>query len=228
MFRATRFKHRGNCRKFFDFHQMISIAIIEDNEKIRAFVKQELMEDPEFEVLYDCASVEEFNAIEVVGDAMQVLLLDINLPGISGLDALRSLKAMFPQTDIIIFTIRDNSDDIFKAFCAGASGYLIKSTSIDNIKRGIQSVVSGDAAISPSVARKMIEYFNPRSALSEPLSEQEMQIVQFITDGLSYKLIADKLLISINTVRYHIKKIYRKLHINSKAELISRSNKGMV
>jgi DNA-binding NarL/FixJ family response regulator len=207
---------------------MISIAIIEDNEKIRAFVKQELSDDPEFEVLYDAASVEEFCSGEIVSGELQVLLLDINLPGVSGLEALRSLKGMLPQTDIIIFTIRDNSDDIFKAFCAGASGYLIKSTSIDNIKRGIHNVVNGDGAISPSVARKMIEYFNPRSALSEPLSEQEMQIVQFITDGFSYKLIADKLLISINTVRYHIKKIYRKLHINSKAELISKSNKGMV
>jgi DNA-binding NarL/FixJ family response regulator len=207
---------------------MISIAIIEDNEKIRAIVKQALTDDPEFEVLYDTASVEEFYSGEITSEALQVLLLDINLPGISGLDALRSLKAMLPQTDIIIFTIRDNSDDIFKAFCAGATGYLIKSTSIENVKRGIRNVVNGDSAISPSVARKMIEYFNPRSALSEPLSEQEMQIVQFITDGFSYKLIADKLLISINTVRYHIKKIYRKLHINSKAELISKSNKGMV
>ncbi len=207
---------------------MITIAIIEDNEKIRTFVKQELTIDPEFEMLNEAASVEEFCSGEIDSGALQVLLLDINLPGVSGLDALRSLKGMLPQTDIIIFTIRDNSDDIFKAFCAGASGYLIKSTSIENIKHGIRSVVNGDAAISPSVARKMIEYFNPRSTLSEPLSEQEMQIVQFITDGFSYKLIADKLLISINTVRYHIKKIYRKLHINSKAELISKSNKGMV
>lgn len=207
---------------------MISVAIIEDNEKIRSFVRQELNNDPEFEVHYDALSVEEFCLMEIASDALQVLLLDINLPGVSGLDALRMLKSMFPDTDIIIFTIRDNSDDIFKAFCAGASGYLIKSASIDHIKRGIRNVVNGDAAISPSVARKMIEYFNPKSSLTEPLSEQEMQIVQFITDGLSYKLIADKLLISINTVRYHIKKIYRKLHINSKAELISRSNKGMV
>ena len=126
---------------------MISIAIIEDNEKIRAFVRQEFSIDPEFEVLYDAVSVEEFCKIEMSPDLLQVLLLDINLPGISGLEALRMLKSMLPQTDIIIFTIRDNSDDIFKAFCAGASGYLIKSTSIDNIKRGIHNVVSGDAAI---------------------------------------------------------------------------------
>lgn len=207
---------------------IIHVGIIEDNVKIREFVKDALSADDHFDVLYDADSVEEFMRMEMDPDSLHVLLLDINLPGISGLEGLRLLKARLPHTDIIIFTIKDNSDDIFKAFCAGATGYLIKSTSIENIKKGIHNVISGDAAISPSVARKMIEYFSPSSSLEEPLSDREMQIVLLITDGQSYKLIADKMQVSINTVRYHIKKLYKKLHINSKAELIAKSNKGMV
>jgi len=200
---------------------MISIAYIEDDPYIRELVADYLEQSKEVEFLTAAESVEDFLA-DAPGRAYpDVILQDINLPGMSGLEAIRRLKQLYPKAEIIMFTVNDDSEHIFKSFCAGATGYLLKSTALPKIVEAVQQVYRGESAVSPSVARKMIQHFRPERRGEEQLTPREQEIVQGMVEGLSYKLIADQLMISINTVSYHVKNIYRKLQVNSKAEVIS-------
>jgi DNA-binding NarL/FixJ family response regulator len=124
-----------------------------------------------------------------------------------------------------MFSVYDDSNRIFKALCAGASGYLLKNTRLEEIKKSIHTVYSGQAAMSPAIAKKVIDYFQP-SKPESPLTEKEQLVVQLLTDGLSYKMIADNMQISINTVGTHLRNIYKKLQVNSKAEVISKKMRG--
>jgi DNA-binding NarL/FixJ family response regulator len=170
-------------------------------------------------------SVEEFFQ-DLPGDQMiDVLLQDIGLPGVSGLEGIRAVKEKLPSTQVIMFSVYDDSNRIFKALCAGASGYLLKNTRLEDIKKSILSVHDGQAAMSPAIAKKVIAYFQPKKPES-PLTEKEQLVVQLLTDGLSYKMIAEKMQISINTVGTHIRNIYKKLQVNSKAEVISKKMRG--
>ena len=207
---------------------MIKVAYIEDDPYIRDFISDFLKDSPEFEFLTACESVENFIVEAKTLEKPDVLLQDISLPGMSGLEAIRHIKNIFPATEVIMFTIHDDSERIFKALCAGASGYLLKSTPIPKIKEAIYQVYRGEAAMSPSIARKVIQYFRPEKKNKEQLSPREMQIVEAMVEGMSYKMIAGKLMVSVNTVCYHVKNIYRKLQVNSKAEVIAKSLKGEI
>lgn len=205
---------------------MITVAFIEDEPYIRKFIATYLTESKEFDLLMASERVEDLMDQANIITPPNVILLDINLPGMSGLEAIRHLKTIFPNTEIIMFTIHDDSDRIFKALRAGASGYLLKNSSTSRIKDSIHQVFRGEASMSPSIARKVISYFQPKKKEKEKLTPREQQIVQCIVDGLSYKLIADKLMVSVNTIAYHTKNIYRKLEVNSKAEVIAKSLKN--
>ena len=147
------------------------------------------------------------------------------MPGLSGLDAIRMVKEKLPKTEVLMYSIFDDSDHIFKAFCAGASGYILKNTRLEEIRKSIVDVYNGQAAMSPSIAKKVIAYFRPQKAES-PLTDKEQLVVQLLTDGLSYKMVADRMQITMNTVRTHIRNIYTKLQVHSKAEVISKNLKG--
>lgn len=207
---------------------MIKIAYIEDDPNFLKFVSDYFISSPEFEFIVGCGSVEDFLAQAKTLKAPDVLLQDIGLPGMSGVEAIRLMKAAFPQMEIIMFSVYDDSERIFKSLCAGASGYLIKSTPFPKIKESIINVYRGEAAMSPSIARKVIQHFRPEPTKKEELSSREMQIIDAMIEGLSYKLIADKLMVSINTIRYHIKNIYRKLQVNSKMEIVAKKIKGEI
>lgn len=208
--------------------EIVKVAYIEDDPYIREFVADHLKNSKEFEFLLAAGSVEDFLEQAALIPKPDVILQDISLPGMSGLEAIRHLKNLFPAAEIIMFTIHDDSDRIFKALCAGASGYLLKSTPLPRIRESIIQVHRGEGAMSPSIARKIFEYFRPEQNKREDLTSRELQIVQCMVEGLSYKLIADKLLISVNTICYHVKNIYRKLQVNSKAEVIAKSLKGEI
>ena len=151
------------------------------------------------------------------------------MPGMSGIDGMKLIKREFPDIDIIMLTVYNDADKIFQSLCAGATGYLLKNTPLDEIREGIELLKKGGSPMSPQIARKVVEYFSTdKKALPSLLSEKENEIVIALVDGLSYKLIADRLNISIETVRFHIKNIYRKLHVHSKAEVISKSLKGEI
>jgi DNA-binding NarL/FixJ family response regulator len=160
---------------------------------------------------------------------LDVILMDIQLPGMSGIDGIKIIKRDHSEIEIIMLTIYHDSHKIFDSLMAGASGYLLKHTSLPEIKESIELLIKGGAPMSPQIARKVIEHFNtPTVRPDSGLTNREQDIVNGLVDGLSYKLIADRFNISLDTVRAHIRNIYKKLHVNSKAEVIAKSLKGEI
>jgi DNA-binding NarL/FixJ family response regulator len=204
---------------------IIRVGIVEDEHEIRATIRAFVDHQPDMECVIEAGSVEEFFEKLTPEIRLDILIQDIGLPGTSGLDAIRMVKSRFPKTEILMYSIYDDSDHIFKAFCAGASGYILKNTRLEDIRRSILDVHTGQAAMSPSIAKKVITYFRPQKSES-PLTDKEQMVVQLMTDGLSYKMIADRMQITMNTVRTHIRNVYTKLQVHSKAEVISRNLKG--
>jgi DNA-binding NarL/FixJ family response regulator len=202
----------------------VRVGIVEDEHEISEMLVSFLDQQPDITCVLVANSVEDL--FEKLPAAVpDVLIQDIGLPGLSGLDAIRQIRAMSPRTGILMYSIFDDSDYIFKALCAGASGYILKNTRLEDIRRSILDVHQGQAAMSPSIAKKVIAYFRPQRADSA-LTDKELMVVQLLTDGLSYKMVADRMQITMNTVRTHIRNIYEKLQVHSKAEVISRHLKG--
>ena len=208
---------------------MIKVAIIEDDQEIRSNVKGFLDSQKNLKCLFGVDSVEK-GLIELKKDTPNILLLDIGLPGMSGLSGIKLIKEQYAEVDIIMFTIHDDSNRIFEALCFGATGYLLKNTPFVEIKKAIEELYNGGAPMSPQIARKVIHHFYPERKPVTPseLSEKEKEVVVGLVDGLSYKMIADRMNITIETVRTHIKNIYKKLHVHSKAEVITKSLKGEI
>ena len=152
-----------------------------------------------------------------------VLLLDIQLPGASGVAGIPAIRELLPEVDIIMLTTFEDSEQILAALSAGACSYLSKQASLADIAEAVRTVRTGGAYMSPGVARKVIEHFGPKPQADEPLfSPRQQEIIQGIMDGLSYKMIAAKHGISIDTVRTHIMYVYRALNIHSKIELVRK------
>ena len=208
---------------------MIFTAIVEDDEPIRAGIQSYLNRQDNMVCDCVCGSVEELLPKLRKDPAVDVVIMDLGLPGMSGIEGMKLIKESYPEIDIIVFTIYNDSRKIFDSLCAGATGYLLKNTPLPDIKESIETLVEGGAPMSPQIARKVIDFFSrPKKVGESPLSAKEKEIVVGLVDGLSYKLIADRLAISIETVRCHIKKIYRKLHVHSKAEVIAKSVRGEI
>lgn len=207
---------------------MVSIGIVEDDEQIRKGVQTYLNRQDKFVCQHCFGSVEDLLKSLGQENPLHVLIMDLGLPGMSGMDGIRIIKDKFPEIDIIVFSIYNEPSKIFDSLCAGATGYLLKNTPLEEIREGIELLSKGGSPMSPQIARKVIEFFNPAGAKKKesPLSAKEKEIVIGLVDGLSYKLIAARMNISIETVRFHIKNIYSKLHVHGKAEVISRSLKG--
>lgn len=201
---------------------MIKLAIVEDEKEVCATIALYLRASGGFSEVKEAHSVEEFLAIIDSGFYPDIVLQDIQLPGLSGIEALALYKAKIPEAKILMNSILQNSDTVFAAICAGALGYIEKGYSLEQVREAILSVHRGGSAMSPTIARHVVNFFNPAKKFDETLSAKENEIAQGILDGLSYKMIADKHSISIDTVRTHITRIYRKLQINSKAELMNR------
>ena len=207
----------------------IRIGIIEDEPLVLGNLEFFFNKQPGFEVVISNNSVEDFLEELPYNLAIDLILLDIGLPGMSGLEGIRPIKESLPNTDILILTAYDDSDKIFKALCAGAVSYLSKRANLHTIKDALSTVHNGGSYMSPSIARKVINHFAPKKKKQEAvLTPRQEQIVQGLVDGLSYKMIADKYLISLETVRDHIKKIYKKLQVNSKAEVIRKKLDGEI
>jgi DNA-binding NarL/FixJ family response regulator len=157
-----------------------------------------------------------------------VILMDIDLPGISGKDALKEIKSHYPDTEIIMLTVFDDNENIFECIRSGASGYLLKSTSHQKIIEAIKDVKEGGAPMTPQVAKKVLQLLPKSSSEAKEsvyLTSREVQVLSFLTKGYSYKMIASELEISIDTVRHFIKVIYKKLHVNSMTGAVSKAIK---
>lgn len=161
------------------------------------------------------------NPIGFFNDPMQadIYLLDIVMPEMDGLTAIDKILKLYPDSNIIMNTIKDDSETIFKALQLGAIGYIDKQSFDINFKEVFEIIINGGAYMTPKIARMVISYINKPKAITEKLTIREKDIVNGIVDGLSYKLIADRYEIALDTVRMNVKSVYRKLNINSKAEL---------
>ncbi|WP_051718409.1 response regulator transcription factor [Hymenobacter sp. IS2118] len=206
----------------------IQLAIVEDDARVRSLLQEYLGHQPEFNCTIVVDSVEALWAELDLSLPPRVLLLDVSLPGQTGIEALPELRKALPGTDIILQTMHDDPERIFQALRAGATGYVIKNaTSLSQYKQAIFDVLAGGAALSPSVARKALRHFQPApSQQPELLSPRETEVLQALTEGLSEKQVAARLNLSPDTVHTYVKRLYDKLKVRSRGELLSRAAKG--
>lgn len=210
--------------------ERVKLAIIEDAKHVRGNLVEFFQGVDEIILTRVAGSVEDFlDGLANDVNVPDVILSDINLPGMSGIEGIKYIKEIFSNVDIIMLTVFNDSSRIFKSLCAGATGYALKTTSMPELLRAVLEIKAGGSYMSPSIARKVVEHFAPVKRQKEDvLSVRETQVIHALTEGLSYKLIADRLSISIDTVRTHIKNIYRKLHVNSKAEILNKAFRGEI
>lgn len=209
---------------------MISVAIVEDDDVIREGVREYIDSQDNMICTAAKSSVEHFLAILNDETLPDVILMDIGLPGMSGISGMKIITGKYPGVNIIMFTVYIDSHKIFESLCAGASGYLLKNTSFPDMKHAIEIIHGGGSSMSPPIARKVMEHFHTgrKKQVTSPLTEKEKEIVLGLVDGLSYKMIAGSASISIETVRTHIKNIYKKLHVHCKADVIRKSLSGEI
>lgn len=201
---------------------MIKLGIIEDNKQVTESLLHYFNNDSQIQIINHAEYVEQF--INKTNETIDVILLDLNLPFKNGMDSIRELAAEYENVSIIIYSVSADYDTLFKCLCNGAHSYLLKGEPLEKIKETIISTFEGGSNMSVQIARKVVEYFkqnNDNKVKTEEtkLNDRENEVVNEIIKGNSYKMVAQNLGISINTVRSHIKSIYRKLNINSNIEL---------
>lgn len=208
----------------------IRVMIVEDEREVRDAMQNFLNATTGFECVQGFASAEALLDRLTPANAPDVILMDIGLPGMSGISAIRLVKARYPCVDIIMLTVYNDAHKIFESLCAGASGYLLKTTPFLGIAEAISIVHAGGSSMSPEIARRVVEHFRPSEdeETTTGLTSRERDVIQGLVDGLSYKLIAREMHVTIETIRSHIKNIYGKLHVHSKAEVIGKSLKGKI
>ncbi|MCP9769064.1 DNA-binding response regulator [Lacihabitans sp. LS3-19] len=211
--------------------KITEICIIEDHKIVRDNLRSYLELHEEFKVGLVCGSAEEFfNEVKHAnGISCEILLLDIGLPKMSGIEALPLLLELKPELNIIILSSYEEEDMILKAICNGACSYISKKTSLKDIVDAIRVVIQGGSYMSPSIAREIINHLmGGRVSKATILSERQKEILEKMVDGKTYTEISTELFISVETVRSHIKKMYKVLHVNNKSEAISMYLKGQI
>ncbi|WP_373522535.1 response regulator [Aquiflexum sp.] len=201
----------------------VKILIFEDNTNLREGLCQLLMLRDEFEIVGNFGDAKQAREI-VINCRPDVVLMDIDMPGINGVEAVKQIREYDLTTQIIMLTVFDDNSHVFDALMAGANGYLLKRNVSDRLVLAIQEVLEGGAPMSPSIARLVIDQLHVQKPANKyMLSEREKEILRSLSKGNSFKLIAAELGISFETVRTHIKRIYDKLHVHSQGEAISKA-----
>ncbi|NNC82787.1 MAG: response regulator transcription factor [Flavobacteriales bacterium] len=210
----------------------IRVSIIEDVVPIRENVCYYLELDPHIEMAGEFGSAESFfqHFENRSSQHPDILLLDIGLPGMSGLEALPRIREELPDVDVVMLTSYEDEQTILKALCSGAVGYISKKADQEEIVEALKIVQKGGSYMSPHIAREIVTHFARPKEEQKPqlLTERQLEIIQRLVDGLSYKEIADQLYVSVETVRSHIKKMYRALEVNNKAEAIALYLRGEI
>jgi len=202
----------------------IKICIVEDLKDVREGIISLLTFDERFEVLCGYANAE-IAAEELPAWQPDIVIMDINLPGMSGIECIKKVKAQCPHTQFIMFTIYEADDKVFDALSAGASGYLLKKTSLSKIVESLIELHEGGAPMSTQIARKVIQSLQKPNEVPEEsklLTKKEHEVLSLLSKGHLYKEIADLLKISESTVKKHIHSIYYKLHVNNRTEAINK------
>jgi DNA-binding NarL/FixJ family response regulator len=203
---------------------MIKIAIVEDNNMLRKSLESLFNKTDGMKCVASMANL--LNVVAEVGKAKpDIVLMDIGLPHISGIEGVTTIKSNFPAVMILMFTVFEDDAKIFDAIRAGASGYLLKKTLPDEVIEAVRELYYGGAPMTARIARKVIQSFhdNPSGVKEEyKLTPREKEILDSLVDGLTYKKIAEKHFVSVGTICTHISSIYEKLHVNSKAEAVAK------
>jgi DNA-binding NarL/FixJ family response regulator len=203
----------------------IKVVIVEDNHELREGLSQLVNGTPGYKCVGAFANCD--SLLERIGRSMpDVVLMDIGLPGTSGIEGVKMVKSRFPQIELLMLTVYEDERKIFDSICAGASGYLLKKTPPAKILEAIREIHNGGAPMTAKVARKVLDMFQqnaPAANTEYQLSEREREVLAALVKGLSYKMIAGQCYISVDTVRSHIKNIYEKLHVHSKSEAVVKA-----
>lgn len=201
---------------------MIKVSIVEDDNRIRESLAVLIDGGENIRCISTHATGEEA-VVQIPLKKPEVVLMDINLPKMSGIDCVRKLKVLLPKLQILMLTMYEDDDLVFQSLMAGASGYLVKRTSPAELLQAIEEVHSGASPMSGKIARTVVEYFQKLQTASpqdENLSKREQEILDLLVKGYRYKEIADALSISFETVRSHLKNIYDKMHVHSRTEAV--------
>ena len=208
----------------------IRVAVVEDDHQTREGLRLLIDSTPGFVCVAACRSAEEALTRIRPGDA-DVLLLDIHLPGMSGTDAVGHFRAKWPRTTVLMLTVFAEETKIFASLCQGASGYLLKKTAPARLLESIREAHEGGSPMSPEIAKKVIRMFRefgPPADLDAQLSPHEVRLLQLFAEGHSYQAAAERLHVSINTIRNHIRSIYEKLHVHSKSEAVTKALRARI
>lgn len=202
----------------------IKIAFVEDNHLFYQALKLLLFDSEQFDIVGMFSNAESFiKDFPYINP--EIVLMDINLPGMRGLEAVSIIKKDSPNTKLIILTVLEDDENIFNALKAGADGYLLKRDSLEKLTENIMVIKSGGAAITPSIAKKIIDYFKSGSSTNseiETLSERELDVLNHISNGLLNKEIADKLFLSVDAIKKNTQNIYQKLQVRNRSEAIKK------
>jgi DNA-binding NarL/FixJ family response regulator len=202
----------------------ISVSIVEDNDKLRETLARVLNRADGFRCVSHYASAE-----AALKDLPQtkpdVVLMDINLPGMNGVECVRQLKKILPEIQVMMLTVYEDTENIFNALAAGANGYMLKRTESKELLEAIQEVHRGGSPMTMHIARKVVQSFQQTAVTAQPaesLSEREQQVLDLLSQGLMYKEIAEKLGISYETVHTYIRRIYEKLQVRTRTEAVAK------
>jgi DNA-binding NarL/FixJ family response regulator len=202
----------------------ITVSIVEDSDKLRETLVRVLNRADGFRCVSDYANAED--ALKDLPQAKpDVVLMDINLPGMNGVECVRQLKKIAPEIQVMMLTVYEDTENIFDALAAGASGYMLKRTAGKELLEAIEEVKRGGSPMTTHIARKVVQSFQRSAAAeaqTESLSEREQQVLDLLSRGLMYKEIADKLSISYETVHTYIRRIYEKLQVRTRTEAVAK------
>ncbi|HNR55249.1 MAG TPA: response regulator transcription factor [Flavobacteriales bacterium] len=204
----------------------ITLRIIEDDERIREMLRAVFIATPGMHVESVHGSVEDALAL-TDSDGVDVVLMDINLPGVDGIEGVRTLSGRWNSTQFLMYTVNDTDDKVFEALKAGANGYLLKNSTPDDVVSAVREVLAGGSPMSMSVARRVVRHFRPatgpaKDVIDAALTEREFRVLELLAQGLLYKEIAAHMGISEGSVKQHIHRIYGKMHVQNRTEAVNR------
>jgi len=209
----------------------IKVVIFEDNTNLRRGLTALINGSDGFECAGAFGNCD--NLVKNITDSKpDVVLMDIEMPGMYGIEAVKILNQQFPEIKTLMETIFEDDEKVFQCICNGAEGYILKNTPPVQILEAIREIHEGGAPMTPSIARKVLAMFKSGTSFTrdEPynLTERESEVLKYLVNGMSYKLVADKCCVSLDTVRSHVKSIYKKLQVHSKSEAVSKAIKGKI
>jgi DNA-binding NarL/FixJ family response regulator len=205
----------------------MTVSIVEDNEQLRGTLARMIGRADGFQCVGQHPSAEAA-LVGIPAEKPNVVLMDINLPGMNGVECVRKLKEILPETQIVMLTAYEDTENIFNSLAAGAAGYLLKRSKSTEILDALRDVQNGGSPMSTHIARKVVQSFQSRPAAAptektEDLSPREQEVLNLLSQGFMYKEISDKLGISFETVRTYIRRIYEKLHVRTRTEAVAKA-----